>query len=295
MGIIQKAGDELRLFLGIIKSEYIKWLKSDKQLMTAFSMIFLYMYSLEIIKKYSAEMGEPINIFEPLAIFMSIFYIIPILVLTFAVLMIDFPDISANSTFMLIRAGRTRWYSGQVTFVYTAAASFIGIFFIYTAVITQSNAFVANVWSNAERLINGASYGQFRSQNPMAYLDLSIINNYTVSAATVYGIVLMVLHLALSSQLQMVLSLRFNKMIGLLGNAAMLALGMVSWWANSSAKWLFPLAHATVVYHYDELFNKVNFPIWGSFIYLAVANVILYFVGRYVIKRKMLTLLDNSN
>lgn len=56
MGIIQKAGDELRLFLGIIKSEYIKWLKSDKQLMTAFSMIFLYMYSLEIIKKYSAEM-----------------------------------------------------------------------------------------------------------------------------------------------------------------------------------------------------------------------------------------------
>ena len=81
MGIIQKAGDELRLFLGIIKSEYIKWLKSDKQLMTAFSMIFLYMYSLEIIKKYSAEMGEPINILEPLAIFLSNFYIIPILVL----------------------------------------------------------------------------------------------------------------------------------------------------------------------------------------------------------------------
>ncbi len=295
MGIIQKAGDELRLFLGIIKSEYIKWIKSDKQFMTAFSVIFLYMYSLEIINNFVLEVGEPINIFEPLAIFMSNFYIIPILVLTFAVLMIDFPDISANSTFMLIRAGRTRWYKGQVIFVYAAAASFIGIFFIYTAIVTQSNAFVANVWSNAERLVNSVGYSDFRSQNPLAYLDLSIINNYTVSAATIYGVVLMVLHLALSSQLQMVLSLRFNKMIGLLGNAALLALGMVTWWADSSAKWLFPLAHSTVVFHYDELFNKVNFPILGSFLYLTAANLLLYFIGRRVMKRKMLTLLDNAN
>lgn len=283
------------MFLEIIKTEYIKWIKSDKQLVAAFSMIFLYMYSLEIINKYSLEMGEPINIFEPLAIFMSNFYIIPILVLTFAVLMIDFPDISANSTFMLIRAGRTRWYSGQVTFVYTVAFSFIGIFFVYTAIVTQSNAFVANIWSNAERLVNSVAYSELRSQNPMAYLDLSIINNYSVAVATFYGVVLMTLHLALSSQLQMVLSIRFNKMIGLLGNAAMLALGVVSWWADSSLKWLFPLAHSTVVYHYDELFNKVNFPILGSFIYLAVANLLLYFIGRRVMKRKMLTLLDNSN
>lgn len=283
------------MFLEIIKTEYIKWIKSDKQLVAAFSMIFLYMYSLEIINKYSLEMCEPINIFEPLAIFMSNFYIIPILVLTFAVLMIDFPDISANSTFMLIRAGRTRWYSGQVTFVYTVAFSFIGIFFVYTAIVTQSNAFVANIWSNAERLVNSVAYSELRSQSPMAYLDLSIINNYSVAVATFYGVVLMTLHLALSSQLQMVLSIRFNKMIGLLGNAAMLALGVVSWWADSSLKWLFPLAHSTVVYHYDELFNKVNFPILGSFIYLAVANLLLYFIGRRVMKRKMLTLLDNSN
>lgn len=285
----------MKLFLGIIKSEYIKWIKSDKQFMTAFSMIFLYMYSLEVINKFAADVGEPINIFEPLAIFMSNFYIIPILVLTFTVLMIDFPDISANSTFMLIRAGRTRWYKGQVIFVYAAAALFIGIFFIYTALVTQSNAFVANVWSNAERLVNGLEYNEFRSLNPLAYLDLSIINNYTVFSATAYGVVLMILHLALSSQLQMVLSLRFNKMIGLLGNAAMLALGMVSWWADSGIKWLFPLAHSTVVFHYDELFNKVNFPILGSFIYLAAANLLLYFIGRRVMKHKMLTLLDNSN
>ena len=281
--------------MGIIKSEYIKWLKSDKQLMTAFSMIFLYMYSLEIINKYSAEMGEPINLFEPLAIFMSNLYIIPILVLTFAVLMIDFPDISANSTFMLIRSGRTNWYSGQVVFVYAAAVSFIGIFFIYTAIFTQKNAFAANLWSNAERLINTLEYQEIRSKNPLSYLDLSIVNNYTVAQATVYGVILMTLHLALSSQVQMVLSLKFNKMVGLLANAALLALGMIAWWADSPAKWLFPLAHSTVVYHYDELFNRVNFPISGSFAYLAAANVLLYFAGKYVIKQKNLSLMSKED
>lgn len=285
----------MRLFLGIIKSEYIKWLKSDKQLMTAFSMIFLYMYSLEIINKYSAEMGEPINLFEPLAIFMSNLYIIPILVLTFAVLMIDFPDISANATFMLIRSGRTKWYSGQVAFVYVAAVSFIGILFIYTAIFTQKNAFVANLWSSAERLINTLEYQEIRSKNPLSYLDLSIINNYTVAQATVYGAILMTLHLALSSQVQMVLSLKFNKMMGLLANASLLALGMITWWADSPAKWLFPLAHSTVVYHYDELFNRVNFPILGSFLYLAAANTAIYFLGRRVIKRKNLSLMAKED
>ena len=281
--------------MGIIKSEYIKWLKSDKQLMTAFSMIFLYMYSLEIINKYSAEMGEPINLFEPLAIFMSNLYIIPILVLTFAVLMIDFPDISANATFMLIRSGRTKWYSAQVAFVYVAAVSFIGIFFIYTAIFTQKNAFVANLWSNAERLINTLEYQEIRSKNPLSYLDLSIINNYTVAQATAYGVILMTLHLALSLQVQMVLSLKFNKMIGLLANASLLALGMITWWADSPAKWLFPLAHSTVVYHYDELFNRVNFPILGSFLYLAAANTAIYFLGRRVIKRKNLSLMSKED
>ena len=273
----------------------MKWLKSDKQLMTAFSMIFLYMYSLDIINKYSAEMGEPINLFEPLAIFMSNLYIIPILVLTFAVLMIDFPDISANSTFMLIRSGRTKWYSGQVVFVYAAAVSFIGIFFIYTAIFTQQNAFVANLWSNAERLINSVSYSKLKADSPMAYLDLSIINNYTVLTATFCGAVLTVLHIALSSQIQMVLSLKFNKMIGLLANASLLALGMITWWSDSPAKWLFPLAHSTVVYHYNELFNKVNFPIFGSFAYLAAANAAIYFLGRRVIKRKNLSLMAKED
>lgn len=285
----------MKLFLGIIKSEYIKWLKSDKQLMTAFSMIFLYMYSLEIINKYSVEMGEPINLFEPLTIFMSNLYIIPILVLTFAVLMIDFPDISANATFMLIRSGRTKWYSGQVVFVYAAAVSFTVIFFIYTAIFTQKNAFVANLWSNAERLINTLEYQEIRSKNPLSYLDLSIINNYTVAQATVFGVILMTLHLTLSSQVQMVLSLKFNKMIGLLANASLLALGMIAWWADSPAKWLFPLAHSTLVYHYDELFNKVNFPILGSFAYLAAANVAIYFLGRRVIKRKNLSLMAKED
>ncbi len=285
----------MKLFLGIIKSEYIKWLKSDKQLMTAFSMIFLYMYSLEIINKYSVEMGEPINLFEPLTIFMSNLYIIPILVLTFAVLMIDFPDISANATFMLIRSGRTKWYSGQVVFVYAAAVSFTVIFFIYTAIFTQKNAFVANLWSNAERLINTLEYQEIRSKNPLSYLDLSIINNYTVAQATVFGVILMTLHLTLSSQVQMVLSLKFNKMIGLLANASLLALGMIAWWADSPAKWLFPLAHSTLVYHYDELFNKVNFPILGSFAYLAAANVAIYFLGQRVIKRKNLSLMAKED
>lgn len=284
----------MRTLFNIIKFEFIKWIKSDKQLTTAFSLIFLYMYSLEIIKDYSAELGEPINLFEPMSIFLSNFYTIPIIVLTFAVLMIDFPDISANATFLLLRTGRTKWYKSQVLFVLTAAVTFITILFIFTVVLMSNNAFAANVWSNAERFINDVSHSQYRIKNPISYLDLSIINNYTVTTAMIYGVSLMVLYLVLASQLQMALSLRFNKMIGLIGNLLVLGLGMVTWWADGSVKWLFPLAHSTIAYHYDELYNKVEFPIAGSFVYLIAFNTVIYFIGRKVMNDKMLTLMSQG-
>lgn len=278
----------------MVKSEYIKWLKSDKQIITAFSLICLYMYVLEPIKKYSMDFGEPINVIEPFIIFLSNGFCMPIILMTFTVLMIDFPDISGNSTFLLIRTGRTKWYKSQIMFVAVSAVSFVLLLLIFSILLMADKAFSANIWSNAERLMNNSQYVQLRNQYPLSVLDLSVINNFNVITATIYAIILNILHLIFTAQFQMTLSLRFNKMIGLCGNLLVIGLGLISWAGDNKFKWLLPLSHSTIGWHYDELYNKTQFPILSSLFYMVAINIFVYVAGKKVIQKKMLTLLSQG-
>ena len=278
----------------MVKSEYIKWLKSDKQVITAFSLICLYMYVLEPIKKYSMDFGEPINVIEPFIIFLSNGFCMPIILMTFTVLMIDFPDISGNSTFLLIRTGRAKWYKSQIMFVVVSAVSFVLLLLIFSILLMADKAFSANIWSNVERLMNNFQYVQLRNQYPLSVLDLSVINNFNVITATIYAIILNILHLIFSAQFQMTLSLRFNKMIGLCGNLLVIGLGLISWAGDNRFKWLLPLSHSTIGWHYDELYNKTQFPILSSLFYMVAINIFVYVAGKKVIQKKMLTLLSQG-
>ncbi|MCM1009124.1 MAG: hypothetical protein NC485_14645 [Ruminococcus flavefaciens] len=284
----------MKSFFNMVKSEYIKWLKGDKQIITAFSLICLYMYVLEPIKKYSVDLGEPVNVIEPFIIFLTNGFCIPIIIMTFTVLMIDFPDISGNSTFLLIRTGRTKWYKSQVIFVVVSAVSFIFLLLIFSILLMADSAFSANIWSNTERLINNAQYIQLRNQYPLSVLDLSVINNFSVIKATLYAIILTILYLVFTAQFQMTLSLRFNKMIGLCGNLLIIGLGLLSWAGDSKLKWLLPLSHSTIGWHYDELYNKTQFPIFLSLLYMIAINIFIYAAGKRVMQKKMLTLLNQG-
>lgn len=278
----------------MVKSEYIKWLKSDKQFIVIFALICFYMYVLQPIKMYSGIFEEPINIIEPFLILIGNGYCILIIMITFTVLMIDYPDTSKNIIFQIIRMGRVKWYKGQVTFAILAAISLLTSFLIFSVLLMITNSFSANIWSNAIKMINLNQYDELKTQYPLAILDLSIINNFTVSSAAIYGILLMLLHFIFTAQLQMVLTLSFNKVIGLCGNLIVIGLGLISWAGDSKLKWLLPLSHSTIGWHYDELYNKTIFPILSSLFYMIAINIFVYAAGKKVIQKKMLTLLNQG-
>lgn len=282
----------MKSFLNIIKADCIKWLTSDKQFITAFSLIFFYMYVIEPMKEYSKILNEPLNITEPFIALIGNGFCILVVVITFMVLMIDFPDISGNATFLLIRTGRIKWYNSQILFAIVSACILLLIYFIFSVIFLIKDAFSANIWSNAIKLIGDVQNEELRIQYPLAVIDLSVINNYSILSALTIGVVLMILHMIFISQLQMTLSICFNKIIGLSGNLMIIGLGLVFWVADTKIKWLFPFANSTIGWHYDELYNKTEFPIAGSFIYMVTINVVIYIFGTKAIKNKALTLLS---
>ena len=283
--------------LGIAFSEYIKWLKNDKQIIFLFTLICLYMFSVTPMKDYIAMFGEPVNALEPYLTFITNVFCVPVITLTFAVLMIDFPDISANATFVLIRAGRAKWYRSQVGFVIISAVTMLAALFVFGVITIQPQGFVGGVWSNSAKLINSQTMDtiNFRSINPLSYLDLSVMTNFSVVGAVALGSLLTVLHLTFCAQLQMTLALRFNRITGLAANLILLGAGMALQIIGLKICWLFPFAHSTAGKHYDELFNEMIFPIWGSVFYLVAANILMYFIGVSVIKRKNLSLMSKED
>lgn len=278
-------------------SEYIKWLKNDKQIFCGFALICLYVLSISPMKEYAAMFGEPVNILEPYMAFITNVLCVSVTVLTFAVLMIDFPDISANETFVIIRTGRARWYRSQVGFVVMAEVTVLAVLLLFGIIAINPVGFVADVWSNSSKLIHSPDMEimNFKGKNPFCYIDMSVMTNFSVTKAAIVSSLLMILYLTFSSQLQMTLALRFNRIIGLAANLLVLGAGMALQLVDINLRWLLPFAHSTVGLHYDELFNETRFPIWGSFVYLIVANTLLYFLGRRVMQNKVLTLMNQGD
>lgn len=274
---------------GMIKSMYISWLKNDKQIIFGLLLICLYMYVISPLIICSENMEQPLCFIEPYMSFVGNGFCMPLVVMAFLITIMDFPDISGNITFVLHRCGKRKWYHNQLAFLIISILTFLALLFIFSVIFTGSISFMTNGWSNTMINLNNEyieEYDNLRNMYPLAVTDLSIINHFRPYDAAVYNTILVTLMLTFHGQLQMCLSVRFNKGVGCIASISVLGLGLLTWAASSKLKWIFPLANSTIGWHYNRLFQETIYPIYMSFIYMILINIMIYIIGRFIIKRK---------
>lgn len=278
---------------GLVKSNYIAWLLSDKQIMTAVSLMFLYMYTIMPLIECSALFNEPLGLFEPYLTFLGNGYCMPIFIIALLITIIDFPEINNNAGFVLMRTGRKRWYANQIVFLLMVIITYMVILLIFSVVFTAGTSFILNGWSNVTNNLQLSANLNLKNKYPLATIDLSIINNFRPYAALVYSIILMVLQLLFHGQLQVFLTIRYNRIVGICSSIGILGIGLASWASSSNLRWIFPLANSTIGWHYNKLFRETEYPLWISFVYLVVINLIVYVLGQRSIKNKQFYLEGN--
>lgn len=274
---------------GMVKSAYISWLKNDKQIFFGVLLICLYMYVISPLILCSDMMKEPLCFIEPYMVFVGNGFCIPLLVISFLVTIIDFPDTGGNLAFFLYRCGRRKWYNNQLIFLMIAIVTFLFLIFLFSLVFTTERSFVANGWSNTVTNLNNENieeYKLLKEKYPLAVTDLSIINHFQPYNAAAINTILTIFMLLFHGQIQMCLSLKFNKSIGCVTSLAVLGIGLLTWAASSKYMWLFPLANSTIGWHYDKLFQETIYSPLFSFIYMLLMNAILYILGLLIIKNK---------
>lgn len=280
---------------GLIKSTYMAWLLSDKQLMTFVAFICIYLYTISPIKDCAAYFNEPINLLEPFITIIGNAYCIPIVSIAFLITIIDFPDIGNNATFVLIRTGRRKWYYNQMIFLIAAIFTYMIALFLFSIIFTSGISFMINGWSNTVNNLELEMYRDLKNKNLLATIDLSILNNFRPYTAIKYSIILTVLHLILHGQLQIYFSMKFNRIAGICSSIGILGIGLALWTASSNIKWIFPFANSTIGWHYDKYFNETLLPLWVSFAYLITLNIVLYIMGQVNVKKKQLYLEVNAD
>lgn len=283
---------------GLVRSTYISWLLNDKHILTFFMLICLNIYTIQPIIECAEIFNEPINLLEPFITIIGNAYCIPIVVIAFLITIIDYPDMSGNTGFILIRTGRIRWYLNQLLFLIAAIVTYIFILFVFSIIFTAGISFIANAWSNTVNNLERPEYQELKRKNFLATIDLSVLNNFRPYVAVRYSIILFILQVFIHGQIQIFFSVRFNKIAGVIASIGTLGAGLALWAAGSNFKWIFPFSHGTIGWHYGELFKETFFPLFGSFVYLIIINIILYIIGQINIKHKQFYLevnVDDSN
>lgn len=270
----------MRKILSIIKYEFGETIRRPKAFLVLIFLVVLYESDLSPISAACAETGLRLNVFEMFVLMCTRSVNIILIPLIFTVLICDFPNCKADY-FRMIRIGRREWLIGEIGFV--IAISFVTLCVIFVGALLPVMSFsdATNAWSDFMTSLRDL-FPEVYLHNLRVTLEASIVIHSRPVSAVIYSFVIMWLNLAVYGLL-ILLGAVFSKRAATLTAALALAfIGGCSTFFSSGIKWIFPITHTQLGLHFNSIFAKTSFPVWGSFAYLSAllaALILLCFLG----------------
>ena len=85
----------------VLKTTYVRWLLSSRLLIFAFAYMFFYTYFIDPLIRLSDYFLTPLNAIEPFISLMNNGYFVPLVALTYLILISDHPKLDNSGTFIL--------------------------------------------------------------------------------------------------------------------------------------------------------------------------------------------------
>ena len=111
----------------------------------------------------------------------------------------------------------------------------------------------------------------------------------TLEQALIHTFCLLLLYFLLISYVLLFSTVSNHRYVGILANGFAIILGAVTCEVRMKQMWILPMAHTIPWLHYDEYLDRMNFPMWGSYLYLAAISALLLVLcfsraGHYQVK-----------
>ena len=275
----------MKKVLSIIKYEFTETIRRPKILLVLFFLVVLYESDLSPMKDICYETGLRLNIFEPFVLMCTRSVNIILIPFIFIILLSEFPNCKADY-FRMIRIGRRGWLCGEISFLFLISLVMMIVLLIGTIVPIADIADTANAWSDFMTSLRD-NFPEIYLHNIRVTLDASVVIHSLPVSAVVYSFLIMWLNLIVYGLLMLLGTVTARRMTFLISTLACAFIGGCSTFFNSWIKWIFPITHTQLGFHYNSIFSKINFPVYMSYIYLAAAAIVIIIICGQLIKNTM--------
>ena len=273
----------VRGILLVAGSEFVRWLVNPK--MFVFAIIFLPLRDLIVLPMMQAseKMGSPLGILESSIATMNSLLGVILLTLTYLLLISSFPTVDGNVLFYIARMGRRNWILGEMLFHVISAVAYSLLITVVSAAQIAAQSFWANGWSlvvtDYDRMFGQEGGGETMRGliPPNLYFQMAPVKAYLLSFGllTLFFILLGLIFLAGVLCGKRVLCFLLQ-VVHLIPGCGMIML-------NSSGMWGFPLAHAMLLFHYQEYMREYECSPWLSIVlFSSVLAVVVFGLYRTV-------------
>lgn len=251
-------------------------------------LVFVNVQVIGPLRQCKMLMGEMLSIPEAFVALGNSGVILLIIPILFLVLMADFPQRTGIDRFYQMRCTKRTWIFGQAVFA-AAASCFVLLFLLVSSCVLMIGT---GRWS----LSFSDAVTHFTSVYPdrtgdyvVQLLPGNLYQQMTLEQALIHTFCLLLLYFLLISYVLLFSTVSNHRYVGILANGFAIILGAVTCEVRMKQMWILPMAHTIPWLHYDEYLDRMNFPMWGSYLYLAAISALLLVLcfaraGHYQVK-----------
>lgn len=266
--------NEIKIVWKLAYMELMRLVRSSKVIILALFVIFINIQIIAPLRELSNLMGHKLSVFEPFAAIGNSGVVVLILPLFFITMMADFPREGECQYFYRIRCSKRIWIVGQIVYAIESAVALT--FFVLLASILLSLDFIS--WKSdysyaVTRYV--AVFPEHSGEYVVQLIPENLYNQISLSGAVIHTVLLLVLYFIMLAMFILVFSIIKKKIAGILVNGCLIIFGAVVCAGRMIYMWALPMAHTITWLHYAEYRSKPLFPIFYSYFYFGVINVVL--------------------
>ena len=263
--------------LAVAGSEYIRWVTDPRVIIVPVLLVFMQTLVVEPLLGRAAKMGGTLGRLEPFVAIGNSGMLLLFLPCVFLVLISDYPQMSGNTLFALLRTGKRNWYFGQLVFLMLTIGTYLGVVFVGSLCMT-GGSFLGE-WSDVVTKYN-AHFPAEATGFDAQLIPSNLYNQIPLKTAVLQTIVMMYAYLFLLALIIYLFRLHRMSSFGILAAVFVIAVGMITYSLGGDSKWLFPMANTLSWLHYDVILNASKVPFWYSPVYFGVLIGALLFLNR---------------
>lgn len=257
------------------RMEYSLWLTNPRMSILLVLLVLIHSMVIQPLAQAGGQIGVRFHLLEPLAALCNSTLILLILPLGFLVLMAGFPRMDRGFLLQLYRVGRLNWVLGELLYLCMAAATYLGVVLLGTALCSLPYAPITSPGWSAVATDYVDILGESALKSAIALLPKNLYQQMGPGAAVAGSFLLLFLCLVLMGAILLAASLLRINSLGIAVDAALLLVGAGFVILDSSWMWGFPCAHALIWLHYNPYFRTPVCPLWVSGLYFLLGAALM--------------------